>query len=333
MNTIANWSDEAICRLRRTPYTANVGFESAKLAGSEGYWGKFPDVFDPDFAERLRRGMAGHQGGAIGDPWCLGYFVSNELSWGDELSLAIATLASPPRTGSQTGVHQGSARQVRRYRRTQSGVGHIACVLGHAAADHDAAGPAAARDDLAAFYTKSAEQYFRTCRDVVKEYDPQGLYLGCRFAWANERAVRAAARYCDVVSFNRYALSVADLSLPEGVDRPVVIGEFHFGALDRGMFHTGLVPVESQQQRADAYQNYVRGALSHPAIVGTHWFQYSDQATTGRGDGENYQIGFVDICDTPYPETVTACRQVGQQLYGYRSERCRARNAADTTAR
>jgi len=26
-----------------------------------------------------------------------------------------------------------------------------------------------------------------------------------------------------------------------------------------------------------------------------------DQATTGRGDGENYQIGFTDICDRPIP--------------------------------
>ena len=169
-----------------------------------------------------------------------------------------------------------------------------------------------ARDDLAAFYTKLAEQYFRTCRDVVKEFDPQGLYLGCRFAWANERAVRAAAKYCDIVSFNRYARTVSDLRLPDGLDRPMIIGEFHFGALDRGMLHTGLVPVEDQQQRAEAYQHYVRGALKHPAIVGTHWFQYADQATTGRGDGENYQIGFIDICDRPYPETITAARKLAR---------------------
>ena len=55
-----------------------------------------------------------------------------------------------------------------------------------------------------------------------------------------------------------------------------------------------------------------------PAIIGTHWFQYKDQPTTGRGDGENYQIGFVDICDTPYPEIVQAAREVAQSMYGYR---------------
>jgi hypothetical protein len=95
----------------------------------------------------------------------------------------------------------------------------------------------------------------------------------------------------------------------------VIIGAFHFGALDRGMFHTGLKPVANQRERAVAYAGYVRGALENRWIVGTHWFQFGDHATTGRGDGENYQIGLRDICDTPYSETIQACREVGDQLY------------------
>jgi hypothetical protein len=137
----------------------------------------------------------------------------------------------------------------------------------------------------------------------------------------NELAVRAAAPYCDVISYNIYRRTVADLRLPEGVDKPAIIGEFHFGALDRGMFHTGLVPTADQNARAAAYRDYVTGALRHPQIVGTHWFQFGDQATTGRGDGENYQIGFLDVCDTPYPETIAACREVGYGLYGTRTGR------------
>ena len=43
-----------------------------------------------------------------------------------------------------------------------------------------------------------------------------------------------------MVSYNRYDYSVEGLTIPEGADRPIIIGEFHFGALDRGMFHTGL---------------------------------------------------------------------------------------------
>ena len=172
-----------------------------------------------------------------------------------------------------------------------------------------------ARADLESFYTRIAEEYFRVCRDVVKQVAPHQLYLGCRFAWVNDRGAQAAAKYCDVIGYNLYQDDVKDFRLPAGVDKPVIIGEFHFGALDRGMFHTGLRPTASQQARADAYRNYVTGALRNPYLVGTHWFQYSDQATTGRGDGENYQIGLVDICDNPYPETIQTVRDVGQQMY------------------
>jgi agarase len=64
------------------------------------------------------------------------------------------------------------------------------------------------------------------------------------------------------------------------------------------------------------YKEYVRGALRHPQFVGCHWFQYFDEPTTGRTyDEENYQIGFVDIADTPYAETIAACRDVGYHLY------------------
>jgi hypothetical protein len=122
------------------------------------------------------------------------------------------------------------------------------------------------------------------------------------------------------VSVNRYAFTASDLALPSGVDKPVIIGEFHFGALDRGLPHTGLRSVGSQKQRARLFADYVRQALAHPQIVGAHWFQLSDQVYTGRsGDGENYQIGFVDIVDRPYPEMVAASRALGDGLYEYRT--------------
>ncbi len=72
------------------------------------------------------------------------------------------------------------------------------------------------------------------------------------------------------------------------------------------------------RNKAQAYTDYVRGALKNQYVVGVHWFQYKDQPTTGRGDGENYQIGFVDICDTPYQETIDASRSAAYGLYAYR---------------
>ena len=133
-----------------------------------------------------------------------------------------------------------------------------------------------------------------------------------------EWPIPIAAEYCDVVSFNRYRYVTKSLVPPEGIDKPLIIGEFHTGALDRGMFHTGLRSSANQAERGEAYIDYVEGALENRYIVGTHWFQYGEQTTTGRGDGENYQVGFVDICDRPYKETIDACREVGYKMYEYR---------------
>lgn len=318
MNSIGNWSDPAIYLLRKTPYVATVGSGRKPLEGSTGYWGKFPDVFDPDFRASLKRNMAEQKAKTAGDPWCIGYFVDNELSWGDELSLALAALASPRQQAAKQAFVADLKAKYGTIEKLNQAWGTKHASWNALLESRELPDKEKARDDLGAFYTRTAEEYFRACREAVKEVAPDNLYLGCRFAWANDRAVRAAAKFCDVVSFNRYQYTVADFKLPEGVDKPVIIGEFHFGALDRGMFHTGLKPVADQQERAKTYAGYVRGALENPWIVGTHWFQYGDQATTGRSDGENYQIGFLDICDTPYPETVQACREVGKAMYRLR---------------
>src|SRR5690606_12554368 len=106
--------------------------------------------------------------------------------------------------------------------------------------------------------------------------------------------------------------------LPVGVDLPVLIGEFHFGATDRGLFHPGLNARKNQQERAEAYVDYVKSALHHPNIIGVNWHQFSDQATTGRFDGENFQDGLTDVCDNPYWELIAQMVGVSQQLYELR---------------
>ena len=321
LNTIANWSDPQVYLARRTPYVVAIHFGSKTLEGSRGYWKKFHDVFDPSFRRSLRRRMSAEKGKSAGDPWCIGYFVDNELSWGDELSLAIAALTSPPDQAAKRVFVEDLKAKYGAIEKLNGAWGTRYPSWEALLASRSAPDRKRTRADLVAFTRKTAETYFRTVRECVKEVAPKNLYLGCRFAWSNAVAVAAAAKYCDVVSFNRYAYSAGGLRLPGGLDRPIIIGEFHFGALDRGMFHTGLRKVANQQERGKAYRRYVESALRNPFVVGTGWFKFSDEPTTGRGlDGENYQIGFVDCCDTPYPETIEACRQVGYRLYEIRSQ-------------
>ena len=162
--------------------------------------------------------------------------------------------------------------------------------------------------------------YFRICREELARLAPGKLYLGSRFVGFRQPGIlwRTAAKYCDVVTVNAYANSVFNLSermFAKGAEKPVLVGEFHFGCLDRGMFKPGLVPVWSQTERARSYVRFVEGCLQHPLIVGCHWFQYRDQPLLGRGDGEAYEIGFVDVCDRPYPELTRAARAVGESMY------------------
>ena len=163
--------------------------------------------------------------------------------------------------------------------------------------------------------------YFQAVREVLDELAPDKLYLGCRSNSPNFNriAFEAQAEFCDVMSINHYDYNLSTFKETEGLDKPLIVGEYHFGALDRGLAHTGLRTAPSQKQRARIYKHFVEQALESDYIVGTHWFQYVDQCFTGRSDGENYQIGFVDICDRPHPEMIEASREIGEEMYFLRS--------------
>jgi hypothetical protein len=74
------------------------------------------------------------------------------------------------------------------------------------------------------------------------------------------------------------------------------------------------VQAANQRERGVAYRYYVEQCAAHPALVGTHWFQWLDQPATGRNDGENYNIGFIDVTDRPYEELVDAAVTTHERL-------------------
>ncbi len=320
MNTFGNVSDMEAAAQQKTPYTGTVWINGTpKIEGSDGFWGKFHDVFDPGFRQAVRQSMDGQRAGA-GDPWCMGFFVDNEMSWGDLGSLSIGALKSP---ASQPAKQELIRDLKKKY-------GDIAKLNASWKTEHaswDALSESttppdyqAAKADMDAFYVKIGETYFRTMKEELDRIAPNQLYLGCRFAWANnDETVSAAAKYCDIVSFNKYEYSIENVHLPEGVDAPIMIGEFHFGALDRGSSHTGVKNADSQTDRGEKYQAYIESGLRNPQIVGAHWFQYTDQMMTGREDGENYNVGLVDMADVPYVEFIEKVRETNYGMYEYRA--------------
>jgi hypothetical protein len=328
-NTIGNWSDPELWAMHRLPYTVPLSpqGEYAKVSSGGDPWGPMADPFDPRFAEAADK-MAGHAAARFrGDPYLIGYFVDNELSWGSGspanprayYALALNALAAGPESPAKSAF---VAYLIETYREPQP----LARAWGIPLTSWDAlreAGlslpPSALENsavigDLAAFSRRFADVYFRIVAEALHRHDPDHLYLGSRFAWQTDEAVEACASWCDVVSFNRYRRSIADdpdeWARFHRLGKPALIGEFHFGSIDRGLLWEGLVGVGAESERGPAYARYLQAVADNPDFVGAHWFQYLDEPLTGRTlDGENGHIGFVTVADLPYQDLAAAARE------------------------
>ena len=327
-NTIGNWSDPDLCAMHRLPYTVPLSPEGdyAKVSSGEDWWGQMPDPFDPRFADavdKMARDAAAQFGG---DPYLIGYFVDNELSWGrgapgnprTYYALAINALAAGPESPAKSAF---AAYLIETYRAPE----RLAHAWGISLTSWEALGDAgfalppadlgnpAVTGDLAAFSSRFADAYFGTVAEALHRHDPDHLYLGSRFEAQTNEAVEACARWCDVVSFNRYRRSIADdpdeWTRFHKLGKPALIGEFHFGSVDRGLFWEGIIGVGRESERGLAYARYLRAIAENPDFVGAHWFQYLDEPLTGRTlDGENAHIGFVTVADLPYQDLASAAR-------------------------
>lgn len=323
-NTIGNWSLGEAQKESSLPFTATLWSSSGTrgIAGGAGYWGQMVDVFDPAFVESVDRNVSSAASAYAANPLCIGYFIDNELSWGSGSGrdIAVWSFASPVDQPSRQAL-------IEQLKTTYTDVAALNTAWETDAKDWDSLRTPAIMNakcgaDLDVFLYRFARKYFETINSAVKRHAPNQLYLGCRFAGAPSMEImKACAEIADVVSFNIYRSTVtsSDCALAAVLNKPIIIGEFHFGALDRGMFHGGLVETRNQQDRADHYRDYLFSIADCPSIIGCHWFQYVDQPNTGRHyDGENYNIGFVSITDTPYPEMVSAARNVHTVLYARR---------------
>ena len=314
LNTLGNGSDSGIRDMRRTPFIAAVRFDSRKLAG--GWW---KDCFDPDFARQLRAALAREKG--CGDPWCLGFLLEMEAGADVGLSCAVAALCSPADQPTKREFVSDLKAKYGEIEKLNEAWGTTNVSWEALAGCRGAGNKEKVREDLVAFSVRVTEQYFKIVRACIKEAAPHQLYFSGPFNGTDSMTAAVAAKYCNVVSYKIDRRSVAEFkpgcgALAGGADVPLLVGEFDFGAQDCGLFHTGHVEAKDQTARAAAYRDYVTGALRDPRFVGTHWFQFMDEAASGRpSDGENRQLGLVDVCDTPYTELVAAVREVGARLY------------------
>ncbi len=243
------------------------------------------DVYAADFAQTVDRAAAQQCDSRKDDPWLLGYFLGNEPPWpGREAMAAEAILGGP------------------------------ASPLQHELKAFLAGGDTPERRQ--AFLVQTYEKFVAAVSAAIRKHDPNHLNLGLRFGSTTPPEIVRASKIFDVYSLNSYQVTPnpSELAKVKGlIDRPMLIGEFHFGVPGRGMT-PGLRQTPSQVERGEAYRYYVENALADPAIVGTHWFEWIDEPNTGRFDGENYNIGFLDVTDRPYRELVEAAQATHRRL-------------------
>ncbi len=286
MNTIGNWSDPKLWDAHKKAYVVNLrgwGMET-------GYMG-MPDVFSEEFPKIVDKAAAEQCAPRKNDPYLLGYFIANEPPWPGRESLVVDVILDRPPSAIQREAKAFLAGGDTPERRKQ-------------------------------FIYRAFDKYLDVINAAIKRHDPNHLNLGLRFGGSVPPAeMLRASKSFDVYSMNVYSTAVNPKVMAEiyrVTGRPIIVGEFHFGVPGRGLA-AGLVQVRDQAERGTAYRYYVEQAASFPAFIGSSWFQWVDQPVTGRMDGENYNIGLVDVTDRPYAELIDAMKTTHRRLQGVHS--------------
>lgn len=312
-NTLGAWSDYerfADDGKSRLPFVVELG-----LGRSMG--APWSDLFSDIFARGVDV-IASRKITAFRDnPQLIGYFSDNELGWWDE-TIFYHFLKQPPsnhtrrvlinllrehyRGGFAALVHDFEPGSARSFEDLEAG----------AQLKLRAGGQGARVIDR--FVALVAERYYSVCREAIRRYDDRHLLLGDRYlGWYSPTVARIAAQYVDCISINygadwndgRIARFYLD-SLHRLTGKPILISELYFTAMENrsgnrntgGMFPT----VRTQRERAESFRRYLSTVAALPYVVGAHWFQYYDEPSFGRGDGEDFNMGLVDIEDRPYEE-------------------------------
>jgi hypothetical protein len=318
INTIGNWSSLDFIRYAKLPYVLPLrDFPQTE----KKIFRDFPDVFSEEYrnnSEIFAQQLVDFKN----DKYMIGYFLRNEPTWAfiNRLIIAEELLENKEQFYTKDAFIDFISQ---RYENDISKL-NIAWKTSFSSFEILKLGikkaskfSNTAEKDLKDFSKIMIELYVKIPSKAVKAVDANHLNLGMRYGYISSEEVLSGSEYFDVFSVNCY-----DVNPTEAVEKignatglPVVIGEFHFGALDRGLSATGIRGVSSQQERGKAYRYYLENAVSSKYCVGAHYFQYNDQPALGRFDGENYQIGLVDVCQKPYEDFVTEITECSKNIY------------------
>ena len=315
VNTVANWSDNDMARRHRVPYMFNLSrFPSTPVR----VYRDFPDVYDPAYQEAAKV-FAQQLEPVKDDPYLIGYFLANEPSWafgGNNIAFEMFATNATSYTKKEI---------IRWLQKKYSNINTFNDAWKLKLADFSElealtlkdSPSKAASDDCTEFSGLMIDRYIETVCREVKRVDPNHLNLGLRYASIHSDLHYRAGEWFDVFSINGYRNPAPPPTdeITQRTGLPVLIGEWHFGSVDRGLPATGIQAAESQTARGEAYRYYFEHGVTRPELIGVHWFQWNDQPIYGRGDGENYNIGFLDICNRPHTELTGQAKMAHENMY------------------
>lgn len=317
--TVGGWGNYAALRQCRG---ADVAFIPVLAVGMTAGT-PWKDMWDTNIIARMYRIARDQIRLLRHDPRVLGYYSDNEMGWWNA-ALFKMTLEQPPTSGQRQ-------RLLQLLRKTYHN--NWKDLL----KDFEPEGVSSFKelDQHGMLYLRPgshgirvyrrflglmARRYYLLVRKIIHTYDPRGLVLGDRYqSFYYPEVARAAGPFVDVVSMNLNA-AWNDGTFPRFylntlhalTGKPVYVSEFYMAAEqnrsgDKNDSATFPV-VTTQAERAAGFHNTLEALLRVPYVVGADWFQYYDEPTHGRFDGEDYDFGLVDIHDQPY-KLLTAAAQ------------------------
>jgi hypothetical protein len=309
-NTIGNWSDADFIRNARLPYVWPMqDFPLTKTR----IFRDFPDVYSIEYAENCAE-FAKQLEAFKSDPCMIGYFMRNEPEWAFVQNLFIAekVLENPADTACKRMIITG-------LREKYGDIETLNCAWGEAYTSFDEIKSfnEKGKADAVHFSKQLIRKYAEVPGKACKAVDTEHLNLGMRYSMLTDPILLEGHENFDVYSLNGYQENPYEEVQKAGelTGKPVIIGEFHFGAIDVGLLAAGVSSVATQRDRGLAYRQYYEEAMNSPYFVGAHYFILNDQAVLGRFDGENMQIGMVDVCQKPYKDFAKEVTKTNSDIY------------------
>lgn len=276
-----------------------------EMAGWQGYRYDLAMVFDPEFDSYVEKAVAPIAKYSK-DKYLLGYFSDNELPWkNDALDRHLKYLGKEE-------------------------AGYIAAKnwfdnrKGKSASIEDITD-----EDRLAFTGFYFETYIKKIATAIKKYDPNHMYLGCRFnqekeELQNSEMFKVAGKYADIISINHYRKwepvqsQMANWAKWSG--KPFIITEWYTKGEDSGLPNKSGAGwnVPTQQDRGYFYQNFTIELLKSKACVGWHWFTFQDNDPLNmKTDPSNRDSnkGVVNSAYVPYKPLLGNMKQINDHVF------------------